>query len=132
MSTAKRGGHKLRNDIIFISVLLILVSVVGICFYLIREEGDSVTVTVNGKFYASYSLSKNITVDIRTGENDEHSNILVISDGKAYISSASCPDGLCSSHKPIHRSKESIVCLPNKVAVTVNSPKHDNSPDVVV
>ena len=46
-------------------------------------------------------------------------NLLVIKGGEAYISEASCPDGICSSHRPIKHEGRTIVCLPNKVVITV-------------
>ncbi|MBE6584585.1 MAG: NusG domain II-containing protein [Ruminococcaceae bacterium] len=125
------GRRKIKNDIIFIAVLLVAVSLIGLCVFLIRGEGDSVTVTVDGKAYGTYRLSDDVRVEIRTGDGGEHVNVLVIKDGKAYIESADCPDGICASHRAIHREGESIVCLPHKVVVTVIS-SDKNAPDVVV
>ena len=59
-------------------------------------------------------------------------NRLVIKDGKAWVEEASCPDGICAAHKPIHREGESIVCLPNKVVVTVVTAEGGDNPDVDV
>ena len=93
---------------------------------LFRSKGDSVTVTVDGKFYASYSLSEDRRVEIVT-ENGY--NILIIKGGEAYVESASCPDGICVGHRPISLSGESIICLPNKVVIaTENS---GDGPDII-
>ena len=104
---------------------------VGLCFYLIREKGDSISVTVDGTHFGTYSLSKDVTVDIVTGENGEGHNVLVIKDGKAYVESATCPDGICAAHKPISRERESIVCLPHKVVITVRIVNSDDAPDII-
>ena len=109
--------RKRRNDVIFIAILVTVIVVAGLCLYLFRGEGNTVTVSVDGKVIATYPLDVDRTEDIRTGE--EGLNRLVIKDGKAWIETASCPDGICAAHKPIHRDGESIVCLPNKVVVTV-------------
>lgn len=130
--TAKNGGRLFRNDIIFIAVLLVLVSVSGLCFYLFRGEGDEVVVTVDGTEFGRYSLAENITVEIRTGVDESEKNVLVIKDGKAYVESATCPDGICAGHKPIHREGESIVCLPHKVVITVHAANEEEAPDIVV
>lgn len=106
-----------RNDIIFVAVLMAVIAIAGACLYLFRGEGNAVTVSVDGKVIATYSLDEDRTEDIRTGKDGL--NRLVIKDGKAWIETASCPDGICAAHKPIHRDGESIVCLPNKVVVTV-------------
>lgn len=109
--------RKRRNDVIFIAALVAVVAVAGVCLYLFRGEGNTVTVSVDGKVIATYSLDEDRVEDIRTGKDGL--NRLVIKDGKAWIETASCPDGICAAHKPIHRDGESIVCLPNKVVVTV-------------
>lgn len=131
-SVAKGSGRKLKNDLVLIAALLIVVSLIGVCVCLFRAEGDKVEVRVDGKLYGTYLLSQDVTVEIRTGENGEHINVLVIKDGKASVEDADCPDGICSSHKPIWREGESIVCLPNKVTVTVvTDGSDDGGPDII-
>ena len=43
----------------------------------------------------------------------------MIADGKADMKDADCPDRLCVKQKAISRQNENIVCLPNKIVVTV-------------
>ena len=119
-----------RNDVIFIAALLAVVAIAGACLYFFRGEGDTVTVSVDGKVIATYPLAVDRTEDILTGENGL--NRLVIRDGKAWVETASCPDGICAAHKPIHREGESIVCLPNKVVVTVQTADTADQPDIVI
>ena len=130
--TAKNGGRLFRNDLIFIVVLLLSVSLLGLCFYLFRGEGDRVVVTVDGKEFGIYSLTEETRVEIRTGESGEHLNVLVIKDGEAYVETATCPDGICAGHKPIKREGESIVCLPHKVVITVYATDEEEAPDIIV
>lgn len=130
--TAKNGGRLFRNDVIFIVALLLVVSALWLCFYLFREEGDAVVVTVDGKEFGRYSLAEDVTVEIRTGAQDEELNLLVIKDGQAYVETATCPDGICAGHKPISREGESIVCLPHKVVITVYTTEEKDAPDIVV
>ena len=119
-----------RNDVIFIAVLLAVIAIAGACLYFFRGEGDTVTVLVDGKVIATYSLSEDRVEEIHTDKNGL--NRLVIRDGKAWVEEASCPDGICAAHKPIHRNGESIVCLPNKVVVTVETTDTTDQPDVVI
>ncbi len=130
--TVKNGGRLFRNDIIFIVALLLIVSGFGLCFYLLRGEGDKVVVTVDGKKFGTYSLAEDVTVEIRTGEQKDEVNVLVIKDGEAYVETATCPDGICAGHKPISREGESIVCLPHKVVITVYATEEEDAPDIVV
>lgn len=118
----------IRNDIIFIVALLVIVAAIGGGFFLLRPEGSTVTATVDGVTYGTYSLSVDTVVDIQTG--DGQLNRLVIQDGKAYVETATCPDGICASHRSISRRGESIVCLPHKVVITITDGQ-DDGPDVV-
>ena len=119
-----------RNDVIFIAALLAVVAVAGACLYFFRGEGNSVTVSIDGTVVATYPLNVDRTEEILTDGGGR--NRLVIRDGKAYVDSASCPDGICAAHKPIHREGESIVCLPNKVVITVQTAHTDDGLDAVV
>ena len=117
MNCTKR--RKLKNDILFIAILMAVVIVAGVGLYFGRGAGDTVVVTVDQVVYGTYPLSKDVTVDILTGE-DNH-NLLVIQDGEAYVESATCPDGICAAHNPISRDGESIICLPHRVVVAVEA-----------
>ena len=120
--------RKLRNDLLFITALLAVVTVAGACFYLLRGEGNTVTVKVDGQVFGTYALSEERVVDIPTQQGH---NRLVIRDGQAMMETATCPDGICVAHHPIHREGESIVCLPNKVVVTVTG-EDPQAPDIVL
>lgn len=129
MTEKTNQKRKIRNDILFIAILLLVVAVAGGCLWLFRGDGDTVTVTVDGAVYGVYPLSQDRTEDIRTGETGL--NRLVIQGGKARIETATCPDGICAGHRPISREGESIVCLPHRVVVTVSTTDTDQ-PDIVV
>ncbi len=107
-------NKKIVKDVVLILVLLTL----GISAFLIiesrREEGACVRITVDGELFAEYSLSEDGEYILNGG-----TNLLVISDGKAFIKEAHCPDGLCVNQGRISRSGERIVCLPNRVMIEV-------------
>lgn len=123
-------NRKNRNDVIFIAVLLLIVVLAGAAFFFLRGEGDSVTVSVDGKHYGTYPLHTDRILSIRTGEGGDQENLLVIRDGKALVESATCPDGICAAHKPISREGESIVCLPHRVVITVHTTDGEE-PDII-
>ena len=128
----KQNKSIVQNDIILI-VGLLLVALIGIFYlFVLREQGNTVKVTVDGKTYGTYSLSRNITEDIYSGKNNEHLNRLVIEDGKAYMETATCPDGICVEHAPIFRDGESIVCLPQRVVISIITHNNADNPDVIV
>ena len=117
----------MRNDIVFISALLLLIALVGLAMCLFRTVGDTVVVTVDGEEWGEYPLNEDREVEIRRGDGY---NILVIEGGKAHIRSASCPDGICSSHRPIQYDGGSIICLPNKVIIEIRK-QSQNQPDII-
>lgn len=120
-----------RNDVVLV-VLLLLAATVGLIYlFLFRDEGTVVNVTVDGKPYGTYSLSDNISHDIITGKASENFNSFVIENGKVFMKEASCPDGICVNHRPIFRDGESIVCLPNRVVITVVGEDDTDAPDIV-
>ena len=126
--TADRGGRKYKNDIIFIAAILAVVAIAAVALLLLRGEGSTVTVEVDRQIIGTYSLASDRVVDIPT--DDGEMNRLVIRDGKAFMESATCPDGVCVSHRPISREGETIVCLPHKVVVTVIG-GNENEPEVI-
>lgn len=115
------------NDIVFIASFLAAVVITGLCLFLFRADGDTVTVTVDGAVYGIYPLDEDITVEI---SSDNGTNVLVIKDGLAFVEAATCPDKICVSHKPILRDGETVVCLPNRVVISVSSTK--DGPDMIV
>ncbi|MBR4881622.1 MAG: NusG domain II-containing protein [Clostridia bacterium] len=127
----KTVKRHIRNDIILISCLLLIAAVGFFCLFVLRGKGDLVRVTVDGREYGIYSLSRDVTEDIYTGENKEYHNRLVIKDGRAYVETANCPDGICAAHPPVFRNGESIVCLPHRVVISVVTEDKD-APDVVI
>ncbi len=126
----KNRKRILRNDLLFVFGILAVISIACAVLFLASGEGDAVTVSIDGEFYQSYPLSENITVDIRSGVEGDGLNVLIIENGEAYVGAASCPDGICSAHKPIKRNGESIICLPNRVVISVHSENSD-SPDII-
>ncbi len=108
-----------KNDVIFISFLAIFC--IAVCVWVYKGgavEGSNIVITVDGKEYGTYSLLEERTITI--GEGDTQ-NIIEIKGGKAYMREASCPDQLCVDQNEISFDKESIICLPNKVVITVIS-----------
>ena len=127
--SASRFSKKQKNDLLFLGAILLLVAIGILALLLFRTEGSTVVVTVDGELWGEYSLEKDRSVEIRTPNGY---NLLIISNGYAYVQTASCPDGICSSHRPIRYTGESIICLPNKVVVEVRSQENQTQPDIVV
>ncbi len=113
-----------KNDVIFIGLLLIFC--IGVCVAVYKSgnvTGSYITITIDGEIYGTYSLLEEQTITIGEGG---HVNIIDIKGGKAYMTSATCPDQLCVMQNEIGYDKQSIICLPNKVVVTVTSDSKDD------
>lgn len=124
--------RKIRNDTILVAVILIIAAAGLLFFGLNKEMGSSVAVNINGEQTAVYPLSVNTEVTITTGENNEHINVLTIKDGKAYISEANCPDGICAETRAAQYVGETIVCLPHKVVIEIVAENTDSEIDVAI
>ena len=110
-----------KNDIVLIAVLLVAAVLVaaGMRIWQMNNTKDTanVVVTIDGEVYGTYPLSEDRTERIELPDGSY--NILIIADGYADVTEASCPDQICVKHNHIRYSGDAIVCLPNKVVVTV-------------
>lgn len=120
--------RKLRADLILIAAIAAVALASLALFLALGEPGATVVVTVDGVEIGRYPLATPREVAIPS-EGGGY-NLLIIRDGEAFIREASCPDGLCADHRPISRVGESILCLPNKVAVRVEG-ETDDEVDVI-
>lgn len=107
-------SRKYRYDIILIVVLVCLSATLIAVVFLAKKEGNTVRVEIDGKAVAEYSLSKDGEYPLNNG-----SNILKISNGEAYLIEANCPDKTCVHTGKIRYVGQSIICLPNKLTVSV-------------
>lgn len=106
-----------RNDWILVGIIIGVTLLCVIFHVLVGGKGaGSVTVKVAGKIEGVYSLAEDREIKINNG-----SNILVIKNHQADMTEADCPDQLCVKQKPVSRNHESLICLPNKVVVEVDS-----------
>lgn len=110
-------SRRLKNDFI----LIIAIAVIAVLSFLIlrfwvQKEGDKVVITLDGTVYGEYLLRENQTIHI---ESSTGLNTVVIKDGVVFMQEADCPDQICVKHSSIHRTKESIVCLPHRLVVEV-------------
>ena len=111
----------MKDIILIISVLIIAFLIWLIPFLTERGEPALVNVFQDGQKIGVYPLAEDQTVLIPY--EDEHYNLLFISDGTASISDADCPDKLCVKARSIRQSGESIICLPHKLVVQIESEK---------
>lgn len=115
-SSDVRGGVLRRADVWLILGLLLVGGILFLAFRLSATVGASVTVRIENEVVARYPLNVDGTYSLNGG-----TNVLVIKDGRAHMEHADCPDGLCIKQGEISKEGERIVCLPNRVMVTVDN-----------
>ncbi len=109
-----------RWDLLVAAVVLSLSF--GLYFLCTGFVGEPVYVEVEvaGKPYACYEMAQYKepeTVEIRT---EYGCNILRISSQEVRVVQADCPDQLDVKQGAIHKSGETIVCLPNKLVIKIS------------
>ena len=130
ISSVKR--NKFRNDVILVTVILVIAVTVLLFINATKVQGNRVVVKINGVEAQSYALSENTEFEIKTGKNNENSNIVVIENGKVRVTEADCPDGICKEYRPISYVGETIICLPHKVVIEIVGDNTDMELDIGV
>ena len=118
-----------RNDIFLIVGVFLAVLIFAALYLLTRKDGAYAVVLKENAEIGRYSLAEDMEIPIKDG--DKVTNVLVIKDGKAEMKSAICPDKICVKHRPIDKSGQTIVCLPEKVVIKIIAEGKGNAPDTV-
>ena len=105
---------KYRLDIIVIAVILLLSVSLLLIMTLTKKEGAVAVVEIDGKTVAEYSLAVNGEYSLNNG-----TNVLVIENGQDYLNFSNCPDHTCEITGKIRYVGQTIVCLPNKLSITI-------------
>ena len=116
---------KYRIDIIVIVSFLLFAVLILVILGLTKKDGAYAEVDLNGSVVGKYPLSLDGVYELNGG-----TNTLTIKDGKAYMSYSNCPDHTCENTGNIRYVGQTIVCLPNKLTVTIIGTS-DNSVDFV-
>lgn len=111
-----------RGDIVIAAALMAFSIVVGIILALTLSSPRYAVITVDGSKIAQLSLNTDCVYKI--GDT----NTVEISDGGAVMIEADCPDKVCMHMGRISHSGQSIVCLPNRVVVSITG--EDSSADI--
>lgn len=119
-----------RADFILIGAVAAIAAVMLLFLYGgSSNSGEYVQIEINGKVTQTLPLNEDSEYEIESENGGK--NTLVIKDGKAKMTEADCPDGICKNHKAISRNGESIICLPHMVVVTVVKDSDSDDIDAV-
>jgi hypothetical protein len=117
---------KHKVDIIVVASLLLLSLAVMLTVNLTRKPGAFVEITVDGAVVGEYPLDVDEVYELNGG-----TNTLTVKDGAAYMTYSNCPDHTCENTGKVQHVGQTIVCLPNKLTVTVKGEATDDSVDLV-
>ena len=111
---------KYRLDVLIVAALLLVSLALLLVMTLNREKGARVVVEIDGNTVATYSLYQNGEYALNGG-----TNVLVIENGQAHLNYSNCPDHTCEKTGKIQYVGQTIVCLPNRLTITIKGEVSD-------
>lgn len=107
-----------RRDLALLLALLAAAGLwYGISLLTAPKDGAAALVSVDGETVMELPLGKDTQVTIQGAGGGE--NVLVVKNGEIWCSKATCPDKLCVRQGKKRLGTDTIVCLPNRMAVTI-------------
>lgn len=103
-------------------VFLILISLFSFPFLLKKEEATVANIYFENKIVLTVDLSIDNHYEVE-GVNGKV--LLEVKNGKIRVNEENSPLHLCSKQGYISKSYESIICLPNKIYVEIDSNDYD-------
>ncbi len=117
-----------RNLILFFALTAALCVAAMILSSRMSGDGCTAVVRKNGEVIYEINLEKvdtPYTLDVG-------GNVLLVEKGQISVKSADCPDGLCVKQGPISKPSQTIVCLPNRLTITIEGNSDEPETDAVV
>ena len=132
----------IRKADIILFIALVAVGLAASAFLAMSHadagSGAKVIIESGGSLYARYPLSEDRVVvvpapkqnrvdapsadsDAPASEQYDYYNVVEISGGKVSVTEASCKNQVCVRHGSISKAGESIVCLPNRLVVSIEN-----------
>ena len=108
---------------VIIAAAVIAVSCAAIAVgRLIRPNGHTAYVYSDGRLIETIDLdSVTQPYTFTVGEGTAASNTISVNKGEIGVVGASCPDKICVSHGFISSAADPIICMPNRLVITVGN-----------
>ena len=117
----------LRKTDIFLIAILAVIPVCMLTFNAVsamKYTETRLVILKDGGIYGTYPLTEDRTIEI--GDT----NICEIHGGEVKMTHADCPDQICVHSFPISRFGGPIVCLPNKIILSIEGAEESKDPDM--
>lgn len=115
-----------KGDYIVFALIILLSA--GIFVFsqndIVEAAEKQVVVSVNGKIEGRYKLGDE--AQTYTIDNEFGKNTFVITNDGVHMSESDCKDKICINMGHITRTGESIICLPNRLIISLESMDEDS------
>lgn len=116
--TEKTGKNAKKHDLILVlAVLAAAVFLFAGKKLFFSDPPVSVTISVDGAEVMTLDLNQDCDETIESPGGG--TNRVIIKNGAVHMEEASCPDKVCVKQGAVSETGQSIVCLPNRVIVTI-------------
>jgi len=117
-----------RSDVMVILLVLLAGIVLSVRFWFPKGQGTEVVVYVDNQVRYRFPLTEegDFKLQGRLGPMT-----LRLSGGKARITASTCPLKLCMKMGSISRPGQSLVCLPNRVVISIVGKSHTKTIDLI-
>lgn len=108
--------------------VVIAFTVIALLIWLFpSRSGEIVEIKVNGELYETLPLGEDALIEVKS---EFGVNVVEIINSRVSIKESDCKNKLCNK-ETISKNGQSIVCLPNKLSVTIVD-KSSNETDVLI
>ena len=114
---------KKADYLIGLVIAIIALGAFGVSrLFISAKDNLSVTIESAGTVIYKGELAQDKEFMVETGSKH---NLVVVKDGKVSVTEADCKDLLCKKRGEIKMAGESIICLPHRLIITINSLRPD-------
>ena len=111
-STFKKG------DFLIFGLIIVVVITAAIGFYRTPLAASTVTIYVDSREYATYTISEGYEKEIIV-KTDYGYNQVTLDSGTVAISDSDCPNYDCVQMGTISQAGDMLICLPHKLMITL-------------
>lgn len=106
-----------NRDLALIAVIIVIACAALFLQTFLSAPAAQAEVSVDGQVVEVLDLTRDGQLTV-TGSGGG-TNLLVVQDGQIWCQEASCPDKVCISQGKQREAGSAIVCLPNRLIVTI-------------
>jgi hypothetical protein len=107
-----------KGDKFLLLFILIILGIVALQIFIPNTKSKTLIVRSDGKIVKTIPLSTNLSKKI-TVKSKEGFLTIEIDKGRVKVIQSTCRDKLCIKQGWIEKIGESIVCLPNRISISI-------------